>query len=74
MSDDRETPWDRAYRLALGRSAASTVIVSFFFIQQYTYTVSRAALRAYSATPASPEASPPYTSGTQVMLSISGRL
>ena len=32
MSDESETPRDRAYRLALGINSASTVIVNFFFI------------------------------------------
>ena len=38
MSDESETPWDRAYRFALGTSSPSTVIVSFCFIRIYTYT------------------------------------
>ena len=38
MSDESETPWDRAYRFALGTSSPSTVIVSFCFIKIYTYT------------------------------------
>ena len=32
MSDESETPHERAYRLALGSTSASIVIVSFFFI------------------------------------------
>ena len=32
MSDDRDTPRERAYRFAIGTSSASTVMVSFCFI------------------------------------------
>ena len=32
MSDESETPHERAYCLALGSTSASIVIVSFFFI------------------------------------------
>ena len=62
MRADSDIPRDRAYRLAMGMSSGSTVIVSFFFISLGGYVgirtedLSLRAIEVEGATsPASPE-------------------